>query len=284
MQRGGTRRGQIHRRRQKTFLAKPYLIPLRRASSCRSQWHSQQLRFLGRLQRAPHNRIAITKRHFARGHTAQVPGHAIVNLVTQQQVSQNLVPARGTKVNILEENFVEVAFDVPPVSRLLPRHHQRKEVLPLANRNLLWSGLQRHHFPGRISQQQQVAARQLPQVARCVLDGCRIVRSHQRPHIRQVGQQRRRALERNFPLFLKVVECGNGILQVALDSHPHLLLHSVPYYQQRRERQCGRYHHHGKQELGPQPNSAHGQTLEGIIGDRYKRSEVRSQIAEVKSL
>src|SRR6202035_2371976 len=114
-----------------------------RASSRSSRRHSQQLRFLGRLQSAPHNRIAVTKRYFARGHTAQVPGHAIVDFITHQQVSQNLVLARRAEINVLEENFVEMSFDVPPMPRLFKRHHGREKVLPFANRDLLWSALER---------------------------------------------------------------------------------------------------------------------------------------------
>jgi hypothetical protein len=140
--------------------------------------------------------------------------------------------------------------------------------------------LQGHHLAGGIGQQQQVASRQLPQVARSVLDGGRIVRGHQRPHIGQVGQQRCRALERDLPLLLKIVKCGDGILQVALDSQAHLLLHGVPHHQR-----------------VVKVKAADTATMESrnLVRSRippmvkpldrgYKRSEVRGQIAEVKNL
>ena len=95
-----------------------------------------------------------------------------------------------------------------------------------------------------------------------------IVSGHERAHDRQVGEQCRRALQRDFPLLLKTAECGNRIFEVALDSETHFLLHVVPHHQQSCERQCRRNHNHGEQELGPQPNSAHGQILKAITGSK----------------
>jgi hypothetical protein len=41
--------------------------------------------------------------------------------------------ARWTKINILDKNFVEVAFDIPPVSCFVARDHLGKEVLSFTN-------------------------------------------------------------------------------------------------------------------------------------------------------
>ena len=48
---------------------------------------------------------------------------------------------------------------------------------------------------------------------------------------RQVGQESGRTLERHFPLLLRVAECRNGILEIALDSQTHFLLHGAPHNQ-----------------------------------------------------
>jgi hypothetical protein len=121
---------QIDRGRQKPFLAQPDLIALRRPSSGHARRHAQQLRFLGRLESAAHDRVSIAKCDFAGRDAAQVAGHVIVDFVAQQQVSQNLVPARRAEINILEKNFVEVPFDIPPVPRGFARNNGGKKSCP----------------------------------------------------------------------------------------------------------------------------------------------------------
>src|SRR5208282_5753013 len=90
---------------------------------------SQQLRFLGRLESAADNPIAVAEGHFARGHPAQVASNAVVNLVTEQQIPQDLMAADRPKINILQENFVEVTLDIPPVPGLSARHDLREKIL-----------------------------------------------------------------------------------------------------------------------------------------------------------
>ena len=203
-----------------------------------------QLRLLRCGECAAHHRVAVTKCDFARRDPAHFASYPIVNLVPECEVSQYPVLRGRSEVDVLQVDLVQVSFDVPPVPRLIAGNHSREKILGLVQRDLGRIGLQRHDPVRRVGQHQQVAATQLPQIARSVLDGGGISGGHQRAHVGQVRQQRRRALQRFFTLFLKISEGENRVFKIAQDFRPHLLLDCMPHNQQGCERQRSRDQHH----------------------------------------
>ena len=92
--------------------------------------------------------------------------------------------------------------------------------------------MQSNHLAIAVHQNQQIAARQLPNVPRCILDGGWIGSGHDGARNRQVCHQLGRAGQHNFAIVLKILERSYGISQILGNPLPNVALHAVLHHQE----------------------------------------------------
>ena len=184
-------------------------------------------------------------------------GQAIVDLITDNQKSQQWTVRPRPEVNRLHESLVKMMCPKPPMAGRFFVQGPRKMLLRHRPRKAWRFGMQSDRHAIAIDQHQQIAARQLPHILGSILNCGRIMRRHDGPCNRQVGDQFRRVRQHDFTIVLKILERCHRIPQLLCDPFPHMTLHAVLYYQQAQRCEAGRDQYHRQQKARPQPRSVY---------------------------
>src|SRR5436309_8047591 len=124
-------RGELHRSREELLATQLNVL---RSRGRRKEAFSLalQVRLLGGGKCADYDRLSVPEGGLARGDSADVCSHAIVDLVPHRQNAQRGVLRGGTEINGLEENLKEVAAAKPPVAGLAVTERAAQESLGFA--------------------------------------------------------------------------------------------------------------------------------------------------------
>ena len=117
------------------------------------------------------------------------------------------------------------------------------------------------HRAVAISQNQKIAAGQLPYVLGSVLNRGRVMGRHDSACDRKVSQQFRGTRQHDFAVVLKVLERGDGVPQVLNNAIAHMTLHAVAYHEKAHRREPRRNDQHREQKARAQPRSVYKRGL-----------------------
>ena len=225
---------------------------------------SRELGLVRGIERASDNCVAVIKSHLAGRDPAHLRRYRVINFVTDDEKSQQIILRRRTCINWLDKCLIQMAGAVPPLARTFLIRRPVQRLLRHLSRKSRRRGVQRNHFPGAVRQHKQVAAAQPPQIGRAILDGSFMLRGHERAQIGKIGEQLRQVGQRQFAFAMEVLISADGILQVSEDAFLYLGLHGAAHQQQAGPGKAGRDQQHGEQKLGPHPKF-HRSPLPAII-------------------
>src|SRR5262245_39383500 len=112
---------------------------------------SLKFRFLGRRERATDNRITGREGHLARRNLAYVVRDAVVDLISQCDISEAPIVCCASEIDGLQKYLIQVAATVPPIAGVLCFQSALHSFLSHLWRKCRGNSVKRHHLARWVS-------------------------------------------------------------------------------------------------------------------------------------
>ena len=218
--------------------------------------------------------------HLAARNFADFGGQPVVDLITDYQEPEQGAVGSGAAVDRLDKSLVEVMFAQPPVAGFSVIFIERLLEILFCGfaREARSLGVQGDDLAATVHHHKQVAARNLRNVLRRVLDGDRVRTRHDGARDGKVGQKSHVAGQHGFAFVAEILKRGDGIFQVDGNALADVAFHAAPHQEQAGRSEAGGDEQHRKQKSSTQAQARHkGRGRLGLVGFRHGfRGSVRA--------